>query len=214
MKLKFKLTAIAMVIGVCLLVLALPSVSKASQSLLIHPKYLKGVDTIILRSPLDVGPANFLSTLANSAELDSWVYDAFSAMFASMPQIKITAYRTSSDRQSNSIIVSYYLSVREEMVKGKLVKTAALAVQFRQSFYYDPPDNFSPSRTVVYPFLVPETKEELEVKIKDGVRYLADFFPSILCYEINSSSNDCRLTDAKPYAEKLPSATAPKKVWP
>lgn len=179
---------------------------------LISPLYFQDIDTIVLVNNFGPGAKEILGM--EDVELQSWIDSSFKAMFPSQPGILIGprygehALPPDDKVKKSSIELVFILSAREETVNGGPVKTAALSVQFLRSMFYNEPRGISPD-AVTYPFSVPESKDELKIKIQDGVRYLTSYVPSYFCKKVESSTVSC--SHYPPYEEKLPSAIAPSE---
>lgn len=182
-------------------------------------KYLDGIDTIAVSSQF--GPGTDL-VFKGYASRELFFQKAVRKIFASQPWISVLCsvcsppeYFSLKDdgKKPNVMHLIFIISVREEIVKGQPVRTAALSVVFQQSRYYEKPATFSPV-PVTYPFALPDTEAELDEKLADGARYLIDFLPHYLCGK-NPKGSSCKAGEINTtYLEKLPSATIPKPAAP
>ncbi|TAL34901.1 MAG: hypothetical protein EPN97_07930 [Alphaproteobacteria bacterium] len=180
-------------------------------------KYFEGIDTIVILNKF--GPHVGYVLGQDIFQSHYWIYNAFRSMFSSEPWVSISVESGPKDiphgerNKKSAIRLIFTLSAREEMVRGKPIKTAALSVQFRQSDFYGDPVNFSPT-PVTYPFIVPETKEELKTKVEDGVRYLTEYLPAYFCHRDDPNA-PCKPVGYYPvFREVLPSAVVPVREGP
>lgn len=147
-------------------------------------KYLKGIDTVIESDNLALDADEILGI--DHGQTRPWVINTLKEVFSSQPWISIQHHLDvppSDLAKPNMIVLEVLVSARNEIINHKLVTTAALSVQIRQPYHYTP--NLTPSiifspNPVTYPFLVSDSKEELEKQFTDGVRYLTSYLPTAI----------------------------------
>ncbi|TAL35292.1 MAG: hypothetical protein EPN97_07470 [Alphaproteobacteria bacterium] len=174
-----------------------------------HPdKYLKGIDTVLVFDRFGPFADDILDI--NHNQTRPWIQQALTDVFAAEPWISVKGHLTVTEAeriQPNLINLVILVSARKEIIDNKLVKLAALSVQFQQSNYYyisstsDSRVDFSPE-PVTYPFVVPDTKEELEQNFIEGVRYLTSHVPTAFYCANKAKAGDRRCDQLLGYVEK------------
>ena len=175
---------------------------------------LRGVDKVV--ASWGVGPNDNQLNSIDYRQATSTVTDAVRELFRNanfyvpVSSIQIKSLNEISDAQQerqyerpNVLLVTFVLSARQETVAGKPIEVAALTWMFRR---FDSALTFSGSGDgVSYPFVIPDTKDDLMKRIHDGVLYLAPNLPErIACAnKISPDCPDCAVTECPMVKEYL-----------
>jgi hypothetical protein len=151
---------------------------------IMNPKFFKGVDTLIVSeifgteankvlnlTHIDTGPVILEEVQKIFADADqhlpvSWV--AIKPLTQSHQMMEIKDLE-----QPNVMQLFFVLSARQEKINGQIIKVADLRMSLgKRSTRQNGGDDTS------YPFVVPDSKEELQERIRDGVFYLTSKLPN------------------------------------
>jgi hypothetical protein len=190
---KIKTTTTIRLLGLATLIgcyLAYANIASAAESHLItshdtgpvmNPVLFKGVDTLAVDDSFNPGETAKLLGLTHNesrptiiSEVQKIFSDAAPRLPVSAVVIKPAFNMDIHDLQKpNALVLSFILSAREEMFAGQPVRVANLAMRLGN---LGSKDMFAEEAT--YPFVVPDTQQELQQRIRDGVFYLSSFLPS------------------------------------
>jgi hypothetical protein len=97
--------------------------------------------------------------------------------------------------RDNIIVFTFGVSARQEISGGKPIKVGSLSLQiqkYRTNPFHPTPDHYAIAYTpIAYPFLIPDTEEDLSKIINEGVRFLTAHLPSYFICANNR--NECRM---------------------
>jgi hypothetical protein len=158
----------------------------------------KGVDTIVVNagvSPntpqlLNINVADTVTAMTES------VQNIFSDASKTPPVVAVTIKKLYENQMEiddlnkpDVVLVTFKLSVRQEDNAGKPIKIGSLSWEIR---HFNSTLSFA-SDGVSYPFVIPDTKDELIQRIRDGVIYLASKLPrQFVCgNKYGTPTSDC-----------------------
>lgn len=162
-----------------------PAASYASSAPIIALEKFTGISQVIY--DVEYGPQS--SSLLKDYEID------FSAQFLKSFQgflrenKKITlqfARNAKIEPGSKFLLIGSVLTIRDEKIGERNIKVGALSLSLRKN-----DEEELIIKPVTFPFIVPESKQELERKLEAGISYLTSFLPSyIACAnDVTSCSN-------------------------
>jgi hypothetical protein len=144
----------------------------------------KGVDTIIVDQHVGPNDRQLANTTASDAVavITATLQQIFSNAAKDLPVSGVTIKPIAENHDQvsveylskpNVVLVTFILSARQEMIAGKPVKVGAITWEIR---HFNSRLSFS-GDGVSYPFVMPDTQDELMHRIRDGVLYLASKLP-------------------------------------
>lgn len=115
-------------------------------------------------------------------QIRPWIMGVVGDIFSSQPSVSIYPHNEAPPdlNKRNYILLTFVLSARDDTIDGKPVKVADLSVAFtrigsdRSSIKLGP-------LPVAYPFIVPDSKDELGKRIAEAVRFLISPLPYYFC---------------------------------
>ena len=119
-------------------------------------------------------------------EISEWLKEEVERLFKTCPQVRIICgscfpLEEGYGQKSSAILLSFTLSVREDVDQVEKVQLAGLTVQFLQSSKKINAENFSSSEEISYPFLVTKDHRKLKQKILTATNALVGFLPQLFC---------------------------------
>jgi hypothetical protein len=164
-----------------LMIFSCATTADASKRLLIQFKDLKGiksVSVVLYHGPNSYGivDARFYNKIENT--INNTIQEIFSKQSVVRRTVK-------EDTPADILFLIFTLSAREEKSDGKWIKVGDLSLQLKN---YSGP--LSPLIQPTYPFVIPDTQQELDSKISAGIHYLTDFLPNyIVCAQQDAPCN-------------------------
>lgn len=180
--------------------------------------YLKGVDTVIVGE--SVVPEHVLlpQHAPTAEEINNPpprpILLLVKEIFSQQPWISVKQARDvplQEQRQPNVIYLDYAVSARQDTINDQPVKVGSLALQILKYQTDGTRTAIAAFPPVTYPFLIPDSEEDFNKKLAEGIHYITDYLPShFVCankYGYPSATcPDCsldRCTPKYPFEEKL-----------